>query len=110
MIELQESFSKLVRETQVKNMIPKRLAILIGNSEYHGVKHYKNLPGVKRDIKNLENFLQKSNYKVRKIEDSKQIIEDVRILMSNLPEGEMANYERVLLLFGGIKLHTIKIL
>ena len=94
----------------MKNAIPKRLAILIENSEYNSVTHYNNLPGVKRDIQNLDKFLLKSNYKVEKIVNSKKIIADVRILVSSIPEGEMANYERVLLLFGGIILHAMKIL
>ena len=60
------------------------MAILIGNSNYHQQTRMRPLEGAHRDLKLMEELLGKANYEVYPVEDSVDILVDIRDIMGKI--------------------------
>lgn len=69
------------------------MAILIGNSNYHQQTRMQPLEGAHRDLKQMEELLAKTNYEVYPVEDSADILMDIRGIMGKISYTLTANLQ-----------------
>ena len=77
--------------------------ILIANSNYEKCNYNKSLKWVKEDLKALKKYFESMKFEVAIIEDSEDIYQSVEDLLNSIPPEKKAQWERVILTFGGIK-------
>ena len=77
------------RERRVAGAVEgERVAVVIGNIHYKGTG-LNNLPGAGRDVTEITAFLKTSNYDVKTVMDSKNIIVDIMNVMKAIPSGSI---------------------
>ena len=65
-----------------------KFAVLIGNIHYQGTG-LNDLPGAGRDVTEIAAFLKTSNYDVKIVMDSKNILIDIMNVMKEIPSGSI---------------------
>ena len=73
----------------------KKLAIVIGNHDYSSMG---DLPGVKRDVALMGARMRKCGYRVEEIENSEDILGDVKEVMNKTPVASITHLQ---VLFSG---------
>ena len=71
-----------------------RLAVLIGNSHYQGKgSGLSDLPGAGRDVKEIAALLKTSNYDVKIVMNSENIIQSIMEVMKEIPSGSIQYFQ-----------------
>ena len=110
-LELVHGLGKEIKFQKAKELLEKsrresssvkgttKLAILIGNSEYQNNQDPKSsvtwddLPGAKKDILDMEARMLVEGYKVEKIEDSLDVLEEVQKVMNKTPVASISHLQ-----------------
>ena len=69
-----------------------KFALLIGNFHYK-VTGLDNLPGAKRDVTELETLLKKSDYIVKTVMNSEDILDDIMNVMKDVPSSSIQHFQ-----------------
>ena len=85
-----------------------KLAILIGNSKYPAPADsmtwpWEDLPGVKKDIADMEARLKADGYRVEVVENSENILETVKEVMNKTPVSSVTDLQ---VLYAGDQLRS----
>ena len=66
-----------------------KVAIVIGNSIYRN--RMSNLEGAKRDLEEASAILESVDYKVHKVENSENILDDIEAIMKEIPDNSISH-------------------
>ena len=121
-MELVKSLGRVVKVNKAKELLAKqtnshhnpkdsvKLAILIGNSKYPAPADsmtwpWEDLPGVKKDIADMEARLKADGYRVEVVENSENILETVKEVMNKTPVSSVTDLQ---VLYAGGQLRSKK--
>ena len=62
---------------------------MIGNSIYRN--RMSNLEGAKRDLEEASAILESVDYKVHKVENSENILDDIEAIMKEIPDNSISH-------------------
>ena len=110
-MELINSLGREIKAHKAKELLAKRekktidlkdtikLAILIGNSEYRGNNSaassvtWDDLPGAKKDVRDMETRMKAAGYRVEVIENSPDILQAVQDVMNRTPVSSVTHLQ-----------------